>query len=250
MNTSTKFNGYANDYTVGRPQYSEEMIDSIFEGLDVSEDFRIADIGSGTGKFSSQLLKRGYEVYAVEPNNDMRHTAESELGSYKNFHSINGDAENTTLEDNSVDLITTAQAFHWFDIGKFKSECKRIIQKNGRISLIWNVRDMESPVNQELYEIYKIYCPRFVGFSGGIIKDDPRIQEFFENGYDYISFQNPLSLDQDKFIKRSLSGSYSIKEGDSLYDEYISAILEVFNKYCKQGNVIIPNSSVAYIGTI
>ena len=175
MNTTKKFDGYANDYTVGRPQYSEEMIDHILEGFNPAEDFKIADIGSGTGKFTSQLLRRGYEVFAVEPNNDMRRVAEAELGSYKNFHSINGDAENTSLEDKSVDLITTAQAFHWFDTEKFRSECKRIIKEDGKVALIWNVRDMEAPINQELFEIYKMYCPRFVGFSGGIIKDDPSI---------------------------------------------------------------------------
>ena len=56
------------------------------------------------------------------------------------------------------------------------------------------------------------------------------------------------TLDKEKFIKRSLSGSYSIKEGDRCYDEYIASIVEVFNRYCKQGYVTIPNSSVAYTG--
>lgn len=250
MNTHKQFDGYASDYTAGRPQYSDEMINRILERFDESENITIADIGSGTGKFSSQLLMRGYEVFAVEPNDDMRNTAELELSRYNIFHSINGDAENTTLDNNSVDLITTAQAFHWFDVGKFKSECKRILKENGNISLIWNVRDMSAPINQELYEIYKKYCPRFIGFSGGIIKDDPRIKEFFDNGYDYISCMNPLSLYKEKFIKRSLSGSYSIKEGDRCYEEYITSIVEVFDRYSKQGRVIIPNSSVAYIGNI
>jgi SAM-dependent methyltransferase len=249
LNTHNRFDGYANDYTIGRPQYADELIDHILEKSNLSGDFTIADIGSGTGKFTSQLLARGCEVYAVEPNDDMRNTAESELSSYKNFHSIKGDAENTRLADHSVDLITTAQAFHWFEVGKFRSECKRIVKENGKISLIWNVRDMSSPLNQELYEIYKKYCPRFIGFNGGIIKDDPRIKEFFVNGYEYISCMNPLTLDKEKFIKRSLSGSYSIKEGDRCYDEYIASIVEVFNRYCKQGYVTIPNSSVAYTGS-
>ena len=250
MMTSNIFDGYANDYTAGRPQYSEEMIDHILVGCDPTGDFRIADIGAGTGKFSSQLLRRGYEVFAVEPNNDMRRVAEAELSGCKNFHSVNGDAENTTLKNASVDLITTAQAFHWFDTDKFKSECKRIIKENGKVALIWNVRDMKSPLNQELYEIYKMYCPRFVGFSGGIIKDDPRIQAFFDKGYEYTSYPNPLTLDRDKFIKRSLSGSYSLKEGDRLYEEYMASILEVFEKYSKQGIVTIPNDSVVYIGIL
>jgi len=59
---------------------------------------------------------------------------------------------------------------------------------------------MEAPLNQELYEIYKKYCPRFVGFSGGIIKDDPRIKKFFDGRYEYTSCPNPLSLYKERFI--------------------------------------------------
>lgn len=249
MNVRKNFDGYADDYTVGRPQYAVELIDRILEGSR-PDSFRIADIGSGTGKFTSQLLERGYEVYSVEPNDDMRRVAEEELKSFAGFHSVNGGAEDTSLDAASVDLVTTAQAFHWFDTDKFRAECQRILKDEGRVALIWNVRDMSAPLNQELYDIYKKYCPRFVGFSGGIIKDDPRIKRFFEEGYGYISCPNPLTLDKDKFIARSLSGSYSIKEGDGLYEEYMAAILDVFNRHSENGTVTIPNSSVAYIGSV
>lgn len=246
MNVRENFDGYADDYTIGRPKYAEELIDRILpEG-----DIKIADIGSGTGKFSSQLLARGYEVYSVEPNDDMRRIAEAELQGYVGFHSVNGGAEDTSLESSSVDLVTTAQAFHWFDVDKFRSECRRILTDGGKAALIWNVRDMSSPVNQELYGIYKRYCPRFVGFSGGIVQDDPRIKEFFGGRYVYISCPNPLTLDKDKFIARSLSGSYSIKAGDRYYEEYMASVLEVYDKYSDAGKVTIPNRSVAYIGTV
>lgn len=249
MNVRKNFDGYADDYTVGRPQYAVEMIDSIL-GDASPASFRIADIGSGTGKFTSQLLVRGFEVFSVEPNDDMRRVAEEELKGFAGFHSVNGGAEDTSLESASVDLVTTAQAFHWFDVDKFRSECQRILRDEGRVALIWNVRDMDAPLNQELYEIYKRYCPRFTGFSGGIVKDDPRIRAFFEKGYDFISSPNPLTLDKDKFIARSLSGSYSIKEGDPSYEEYMTSILDVFDRYNEKGIVSMANNSVAYIGAV
>ena len=249
MNVRKNFDGYADDYTVGRPQYSEELIDRILPD-EPSASFAAADIGSGTGKFSAQLLARGFEVYSVEPNDDMRRVAEEELKGFELFHSVNGGAEDTMLGNDSVDLVTTAQAFHWFDTDKFRSECRRILKDGGKAALIWNVRDMEAPINQELYEIYKKYCPRFVGFSGGIVKDDPRIKKFFDGRYEYISCTNPLTLDKERFIARSLSGSYSIKEGDPLYEEYMASILDVFSRYSEEGSVVIPNSSVAYLGTV
>lgn len=250
MDTTKNFDGYAKDYTAGRPNYATQLIDGIFNNYGLSENSVIADIGSGTGKFSRQLLDMGSIVYSVEPNDDMRSVAEKELSGYPDFNSVCGDAENTTLKSGSIGFITTAQAFHWFDIRRFRNECVRILKENGRVAIIYNVRDQSDILNQELYQIYSRYCPRFKGFSGGIIKDDPRIKEFFGGKYDYLSFDNPLFFDKDKFVARSLSGSYSLKEGDTGYKEYMDAIIDVFNRHSGDGIVKMGNSSVAYIGRI
>ena len=250
MDTTKNFDGYADDYTAGRPSYAAKLIDSIFSRYGLSDKSFIADIGSGTGKFSRQLLDKGCVVYSVEPNDDMRRVAEAELSGYPNYNSICGDAENTTLESGAIDFVTTAQAFHWFDVQKFRTECNRILKENGKVALIWNVRDASDKLNQELYQIYSQYCPRFKGFSGGIVKDDPRIKEFFGGYYDYLSFDNPLFFDKEKFIARSLSGSYSLKEGDAEYTEYMDAILDTFDRYAIDGIVKMGNESVAYVGSI
>lgn len=250
MDPTKKFDGCAKDYTAGRPSYAIELIDCLYKNYGISELSIIADIGSGTGKFAKHLLERGSEVYCVEPNEDMRCAAENELREYTNFHSVQGNAENTTLEAGFVDSITAAQAFHWFDGKKFKQECSRIIKKRGKVFLIWNVRDHADLLNQELHQIYSQYCPNFKGFNGGIEQDDPRIREFFDGQYDYVSFDNPLYFDKEKFIARSLSGSYSLRDGDSEYEEYMRALIAVFNKHSNKGMVSIGNQSVAYIGTM
>ena len=248
MDTTNKFDGYSKNYAMGRPGYAKELIDCLYNEYRMSAASVVADIGSGTGKFARHLLERKSEVYCVEPNDDMRKTAENELNIFSNFHSIKGDAENTTLEDASVDFITTAQAFHWFNVQRFKQECDRILKDNGKAVLIWNIRDEADPLNQDLYRIFTGYCPDFKGFGGGIVKDDPRIKTFFNNQYDYISFDNPLYYDRDRFIARHLSGSYSLKEGDSGFVDYLREIENIFNKYARDGVVSIANRSVAYIG--
>ncbi|MDE6723918.1 MAG: class I SAM-dependent methyltransferase, partial [Eubacterium sp.] len=123
MNNANLFNGRAKVYTQGRPSYPKELIDTLYTHYGVSYNSVIADIGSGTGKLSKQLLDKGSMVYAVEPNDDMRVIAEKELSEYSKFISVRGNAENTLLPDYSVDFITVAQAFHWFDIKKFRLEC-------------------------------------------------------------------------------------------------------------------------------
>lgn len=250
MDTTKKFDGYAKDYTVGRPSYASELIDCMYNRFGISGNSVIADVGSGTGKFAKHLLDKGSEVYCVEPNHDMRNTAEKELNCYANFHSVDGGAEHTGLEDSSVDFITTAQAFHWFDVNRFRKECLRILKKSGKVFLIWNIRDENDALNKEMFDIYSRYCPDFKGFGGGIKKDDTRIRDFFDDQYEYVSFDHPLYLNKDRFISRSLSGSYSIKEENPDFKEYRATIDKVFDRYSEQGMVRIENKSVAYIGSV
>ncbi len=250
MDSTKNFNGLANEYQIGRPVYANELIKEMYSTYRCSEESVIADIGSGTGKFAKQLLEKGSFVYCVEPNDDMRNTAIEELKLYKKFCAISGTAVETMLPDNSVDYITVAQAFHWFDVSQFKKECKRILKDKGLIFLIWNMRDMSSELNRISYEIYSKYCPNFKGFGGGIQKNDVRIQEFFESGYKYVEFDNPLIYTKEKFICRCLSGSYSLKNGDENYDMYIGELSELFEQYSENDILTMENKTVVYFGNI
>lgn len=248
MNNINLFSGRAEAYTLGRPSYPIKLIDELYENYGFSSNSIIADIGSGTGKLSKQLLDRGSTVYAVEPNDDMRCIAENELSEYSKFISVSGNAENTLLPDNSVDFITVAQAFHWFDVKKFRLECQRIKKNNSNIILIWNSRDMASDFNKESYEIYSKYCPRFKGFHGGMKVDDIRFLEFFNGGYEHITFDNPLMFTKSMFISRSLSGSYSLQESDEHFNDYIASLENLFDKYAVNDLIKMNNKTDAYIG--
>ena len=125
------------------------------------------------------MLERGSTVYGVEPNTDMRRKAEKELCGFKKFFSIAASAENTGLKSGSVDIITSAQAFHWFDTLKFKQECRRILKSRDLVVLIWNTRDENDSVTIKCRDVFSKYCPEFKGFSDGIGQDDKRIEEFF-----------------------------------------------------------------------
>lgn len=250
MDNTEKFSGKAGDYSVGRPAYSEALIDMLYDGQGFSELSQIADIGCGTGIFARQLLERGSTVFGVEPNDDMRRAAEENLAAFKNFHLFSGTAEHTALADNSVDFVTSAQAFHWFDVTAFKTECKRILRPQGKIFLVWNKRDTSAEINILCAQIYSEFCPNFKGFGGGVKKDDERVSEFFNGKFSYEEFDNPIVYDREKFIRRSLSSSYSLTERDEKYSHYLSALGRLFDENCKNGALTIPNKTVVYYGSI
>ena len=132
MDNTQRFSGLAELYAQARPAYAGELIDFLYS-RQFSADSRIADIGSGTGKFARLLLDRGSTVYCVEPNSDMRAQAVRELSEYAGFRSVDGEASRTALEDASVDFVTAAQAFHWFDVPAFRRECQRILKPCGSV---------------------------------------------------------------------------------------------------------------------
>jgi ubiquinone/menaquinone biosynthesis C-methylase UbiE len=123
-----RFSDRVDNYVKYRPGYPGEVITFLQRECDLSDNSVVADIGSGTGIFTKLLLEKGYKVYAVEPNDDMQEAARQYLGSSQDFIPTAGSAEATTLPSSSIDLVVCAQAFHWFNNEKTKTEFKRILK--------------------------------------------------------------------------------------------------------------------------
>ena len=154
MEKPDQFTGKAAAYTKGRPLYARAALDFLKE-QGVNETARIADIGAGTGIFSKQLAETGATVFAVEPNTEMRTAAVEYLKKTPNAHCVDGSAENTALPDHSVDFVSAAQAFHWFDKAAFRKECERILVPDGKIVLIWNAEVFGGDFFRDFGEILK-----------------------------------------------------------------------------------------------
>ncbi|PWU69861.1 class I SAM-dependent methyltransferase [Gracilibacillus dipsosauri] len=251
MKSIDKFTDKAEVYAKYRPSYPSVYIEYLISEADLNENCMIADIGSGTGILSRQLLDKGFTVIGVEPNDDMRTLAEQTLKPDSHFISVDAVAEKTTLNDSSLDLITVAQAFHWFDIEQFRLECQRILKQDANVNLVWNSRDGASDINKESADICQKYCPNFKGFSGGIEETPIPFQDFFRDGkYDFKNFRNDLQLNLIGFLGRYLSASYSPKKTDKEYNPFISALSNLFEKYSNNGNIVIPNITRSYLGQV
>ena len=246
MDNTQKFSGKADVYQQARPNYAQAMLDFIASKWQIGEGSLVADVGSGTGIFTRQLLGLGAKVYAVEPNVDMRTMAERLLGGYPNFVSVIGDAEHTTLPDHRINLVTAAAAFHWFDPNRFKQECKRILLPGGAVVLAWNEMEMSAEINQGRERIYKKYCPNFRGFSGGNDQENLIKRDFFDGKLQEKRFVNPLCYDRQTFINRALSSSYSLIESDPGYEAYLAEIGDLFDQNALEGKIVLPQESVAY----
>jgi ubiquinone/menaquinone biosynthesis C-methylase UbiE len=72
---------------------------------------------------------------------------------------VDGCAEASGLDTESIDFITAGQAFHWFDRVATKHEFKRILRPGGHVALIWNERHHHGTAFQAGYEdLLQKYC--------------------------------------------------------------------------------------------
>ena len=181
----------------------------------------------------------------------MRKTAESDLSEYENFISVCGNDKDTGLPDKSVDFITTAQAFHWFDRQLFKLECQRILKDNGKVILVWNSRDDESEIINEGEKIIAKYCDADSIKTQG--ESPEKYNDFFSGGVcEYKVFRNDLYLDLESYIGGSLSSSYSPKEENEpeKYHGFVNDLTGLFNKYSIDGIMKFPQITKTYTGNI
>lgn len=248
MDNTHQFDNKSKIYNHGRTAYADALFKYIDDNLvPKAKKVTVADVGAGTGIFTAQLLKMGYLVYAVEPNEGMRHLAEKQLGQSPNFKAVAGQAENTRLPDHGVDLITTAQAFHWFDGAAFKKECQRILKPGGYVVIAYNSRFKDENTGQ-LIKILRKYCPRFHGFSNQLKEKD--FKAFFNNRCQIKRFANYQLCDRDKYVARVLSSSYSLSKNDSHYQDYVKELNVLGERVCKNGVIQTPIVTTAYIGKV
>lgn len=244
-----RFSNRVDDYIKYRPSYPPEVIHLLQDTCGLSGASVVADIGSGTGILTKLLLDAAQAVYGVEPNPEMRTAAEVMLENVSNFISIAGTAENTQLDDESIDIITSAQAFHWFRLQETAAEFRRILKPGGWIALIWNERLKEASEFQKTYERLLIkYAPDYNAKNHKGVGDG-ELRDFFRPG----SFRTKVFSYQQTFdfpgLKgRLLSASYTPKAGEPNHDSLFQALEAAYKENEKDGCITIDYATNVYLG--
>jgi len=247
-----RFSDRVDNYVKYRPHYPAEVFDFLEGEKILCPNFTIADVGSGTGISAEPLLKRGYAVYGVEPNKEMREAAEKMLAEHTNFKSINGTSENTTLDNNSINTIVAGQAFHWFEREKTKVEFKRMLKPNGMVVLLWNDRRTDTTDFLKVYEDFlQMFGTDYKEVNHKNTQDKKIFDEFFgKEGFKEKNFYNYQDVDFTGLKGRVLSSSYMPGEGHKDYDFMISTLKKIFMRYQENGKVRLDYDTKIYYGQL
>jgi len=242
------FSTKAGDYAASRPDYPAALFDALGAICPPTAGGRVVDIGSGTGLLTRGLLKMGYQVAAIEPNAEMRRASDILLGGIDGYSSADGCAESIPLEAASVDLITAAQAFHWFEIERARAEFLRVLKPHGQVALIWNDRAMEDPLHGALDTVF--------GEFGGskraalVIREDrSSVPRFFGSAEPReFCWPHAHQLNEDGLLSLVFSRSYMPgREGDD-GRRIVDRVRQVFARFAVDGKVRVRYRTVAFVG--
>jgi SAM-dependent methyltransferase len=236
------------DYVASRPDYPNALFDALADICKLTNNSIIADIGAGTGLLTQGLLARGYQAIAIEPNDSMRQAADHLLGSNSKYRSASGSAEAIPLQSSSVDLITAAQAFHWFEIEKARTECLRVLSPTGQVALIWNDRVLEDSLHDALDEI-------FTEFGGvkrqALVAYEERrdLSKFFGTAIPLeLSWPHEHIVSEEGLTSLVFSRSYMPDRATLLGKKIRKRIAEIFSRNCIREQITIRYMTVAIIG--
>ena len=246
--STRRFSSRVDNYIRYRPGYPPEVLEMLKTECGLTPNAVIADIASGTGIFSRILLKNGNRVYGVEPNADMRHAGEESLAEYERFTSVSGTAEATTLPSGSVDMVTAAQAAHWFDLKKARMEFARILNPGGWVLLLWNERCLDSNAFLRDYE-------QLLLTYGADYKDvrheltTAGIEAFFAPAVCTLRiFSMVQEFDYAGLEGRLLSSSYTPPPGHSNHDPMLRELQRIFDSHQSSGLVAMPYDTRVFYG--
>jgi len=249
-NPLTRFSSRAENYAKFRPGYPPGVLEVLESECGLTAESVVADVGSGTGILAELLLKNGNRVFGVEPNEAMRVFAEEKLRRYKQFVSVEGSAEATTLADNSIDLVVAAQAFHWFDREKTKQEFKRILKPGGRVVLLWNERRLDSTPFLRAYEDLLLrYGTDYHEVRHENVVE--KLAEFFApDSFKLVNLDNFQHFDLVALQGRVASASYTPEPGHPNFAKMASELQKIFNEHKRDGMVTFEYDTRVYYGRL
>jgi ubiquinone/menaquinone biosynthesis C-methylase UbiE len=249
MDSTQRFSNRVENYTKYRPSYPKEMLSLLAGECGLTPAAIIADVGSGTGIMTRIFLENGNQVFAVEPNSEMRRAAEQILAVYPHFISVTASAEATTLPAGTADFVVAAQAFHWFDRDQARLEFVRILKPDGWVVLVWNERRAAStPLQSEYEQLLRKYSTDYANVDHRNITGEILHAFFLPDEFKLQTLSYSQTLNFEELKGRLLSSSYSPLPGEPNCESMLEDLRAIFDAHQIHGQVAFEYDTQLFYG--
>lgn len=154
MKTEWDYTNLAEAY-LKRPDYAQNAIEAMLAIAGVTEGSKVCDIGAGAAHLTLLLANKGLEVSAIEPNDAMRANGIKRTEKFQKVSWFEGVGEHTGMESNQYDLVTFGSSFNVCDREEALLETKRILKNGGYFACMWNHRDLNDSLQEEIENVLK-----------------------------------------------------------------------------------------------
>ena len=247
----SKFSSKAEIYHQYRWDYHPDAMAQMCQFSGINQNSVVADIGSGTGMLTAQLVSQVKQVYAIEPNEVMRNIAIKNLAQYPAFLSVDALADATTLPDHSVDLIVVGRAIHWFNPKTTKPEFLRILKPNGWLA-ICQVPCQNLSLLDTIDKLQKVeYGWNIFQDKSKFIDKENLLEYYFSNNnYRRIKITSVIEETWQVFLGRISSLSPAPNSNNPLFHKFKSEARKIFDLYSEEGILTINNYTEINLGTL
>jgi SAM-dependent methyltransferase len=237
-----RFEDGADGYARYRPGYPGALVDWVVAEATVGAGDPVADVGCGTGILTRMLCVCGLRVVGIDPSAHMLAQARV-AGGPAEYRT--GEAAATGLPDDSVALVTVAQAFHWFDLDAALAEFHRILRPGGSVAAIWNIRG-DGPFMSEYDALLRRSSSQYAVLDSweatlAALKRHPRVVHPREHRETHAQ-----RFDRDALHGRAWSSSY-VRRGVADATGFDAALRTLFDRYARDGAVDFPYQAVALV---
>jgi SAM-dependent methyltransferase len=186
----------------------------------------VCDLAAGTGKLTRLLAAVCGHVIAVEPVAGMR---EQLSAAVPDVEVIDGVAESIPLPDESVDLVTVAQAFHWFKFEPAVREISRVTRPGGALAILFNQRDERTPWVAKMNEVIQWHSRNVAKYQRIDWRSTLEGLGLRDVGYEGIEWTQPLN--RELLASRVRSVSYVADESPEVQQDYVDRVLAVVDGF-------------------
>ncbi len=154
MSFADHFSSVSAAYAAFRPRYPDALFDFLAQAAPAHD--AAWDAGTGSGQAAVGLARHFKHVHATDASSaQIEHATPDPRVDYRVCP-----AESCDLDDRSVDIVTAAQALHWFDRARFWVEARRVLRPRGLIA-VWTYVMLE--IAPRIDEIVRRFYSEVVG---------------------------------------------------------------------------------------
>ena len=219
-------------YDKHRHGYTDKFIPELKSAFPEKHPMVFAEFGAGSGAFTKILLGSGVtikEINVIDPDNEGLNLHKEKFRDNP-FHNkiiyISGSAEKSCLDENSVDAIVTAQAFHWFDLEKTRIEWRRIAKTDAKVFIAGRFNMPLNAATEEFIALTR-FGKRLHGYKENIEAYSPQSLSLF---FGHLVERKVICQESESKTHDELMGEMMIRINTSGSKEVISQSGEIMEK--------------------